>query len=143
MNNHVSNFLEALVFADEVGMDTSALRRDAKKIVAAFIAAHGAQVEAYDADDLGEGSAAFVLGLAMTGSPSDEPSWLLLAALTAEYTQWLTAAGFAGEGFAGEGCALELLIAGSFADGEGRALTAEERAWLSDFIARWDDAEEA
>lgn len=79
MNAHVSNFLEALTFADECGVDTTALRADAERIIADFLAAHGPLIAQEDATDMCEGAAAFGLALALTIEPSDS-RWLQLYA---------------------------------------------------------------
>lgn len=73
MNAHLSNFYEALVFADECEIDTARLRADAEKIIAEFLISCAPAIENWDgqtedeaAEDFimyGEGSAAFNMGI--------------------------------------------------------------------------------
>jgi len=65
---HLSNFLEALVFARECDIDTSTLERNASHIVADFLIVNAMAIEKYD--DGEEGSATFRLGLVLSGVES-------------------------------------------------------------------------
>lgn len=73
MNAHLSNFLEAMVFADENGIDTARLRADAEKIVAELLIGNALAVKNFDVTEgMGDGSAAFHVGIACTiGDDSD------------------------------------------------------------------------
>lgn len=77
MNAHLSNFLEAMVFADENEIDTTQLRADAEKIIAELLISNALAVHNFDTTHIDEdedeymvlheeGSAAFHVGIAAT-----------------------------------------------------------------------------
>lgn len=126
VNIHVSNFLEALTFADEQEVDTAALRADAERIIADFLAAHGPLIAAEDEADMGEGSMAFELGALVTGLEDSHkaPSWASLFAMGVQLRHWCEAQG------------LPFLSADEIhleAD-----VTPAQRQWLDAYCARWD-----
>lgn len=126
MNAHVSNFLEALIFADEHGVDTAALRADAERIIADFLAAHGQLIAAEDEADMGEGSMAFELGALVSGIEDyhKAPSWASLFAMSVQLRHWCEAQG------------LPFLSADEITF--AAATTPAQRQWLDAFCARWD-----
>ena len=78
-NIHVTNFLEALVFARECDIDTTSLESGATVLVAEFLIANALAISNYD-KDTGEGSAAFRLGLVLSGMENDFPNFPSLSA---------------------------------------------------------------
>ncbi|QYW02537.1 hypothetical protein CPT_Silvanus_063 [Stenotrophomonas phage Silvanus] len=81
MNLHVSNFREALVFANECDIDTAQLEQHADVIVAEFLIGNALAIRNYDANsDTGDGSAAFRLGLVLSGMENDFPNFPSLSA---------------------------------------------------------------
>lgn len=130
MNAHVSNFLEALIFADEQEVDTAALRADADRIIADFLAAHGPLIAAEDEADMGEGSMAFELGTLVTGLEDyhKAPGWASLFAMSVQLRHWCDAHGL--PQLSADEIHLE-------AD-----LTPAQREWLDAFCARWDSITE-
>jgi hypothetical protein len=78
-NTHVRNFEEALVFARECDIDTTRLEEDAAVIVGEFLIANALAVQNYDKGS-GEGSAAFRLGLLLTGMENDFGAFVSLSA---------------------------------------------------------------
>lgn len=88
MNPHLSNFHEALVFAEECNIDTSHLRANAESIVSDFVRLNQDEIAALEADpDQGEGAASFFFGIAIT--LNDQPEHLS-AAMTAYAEQFRT-----------------------------------------------------
>lgn len=126
MNAHVANFLEALTFADEQGIDTTALRADAEQIIAAFLAAHSDAIKEADAEDLNEGSMAFELGTLIAGIEDyhKAPSWASLFAMSVQLRHW---------------CAAQSLPYLSADEIElSTATTPAQSKWLEAYCARWD-----
>lgn len=129
MSIHVSNFLEALTFADEQDIDTAALRADAERIIADFLAAYGPFIAEEDEDEE-EGSMAFELGTLVSGIEDyhKAPGWASLFAMSVQLRHWCDAQG------------LPQLSADEIhfeAD-----LTPAQREWLSAFCERWDSIAE-
>lgn len=126
MNVHVSNFLEALTFADERDIDTSALREDAERIIADYLKAYGPYIAEADEEDMGEGSMAFELGTLVTGLEDyhKAPGWASLFAMEVQLRHWAEAQGLP-----------ELNV-------DEIAFIAEttpaQREWLDAFCERWD-----
>lgn len=125
MNVHVSNFLEALTFADERDIDTSALRADAERIIADYLAAYGPYIAEADEEDMGEGSMAFELGTLVTGLEDyhKAPGWASLFAMEVQLRHWCEAQGLP------QMCADELRF---------ERVTTAQREWLDAFCERWD-----
>ena len=86
MKCHLSNFKEALVFAEECDLDTSYLRANAETIVADFLRLNAEEVEKLDAHpDNGPGAAAFYFGIGITLNDTPETLSVALAAYAEQF----------------------------------------------------------